>query len=132
MVAGRMSARDIPTREEFEANVKEHELTILHDDGIYRHIMMRRLDHNHQWYELISSPNLLTYNGDMGTFVFARNNQDMFQFFNADDGREINAHYWEEKISAYQPVGQRAFPRYRYVWSCYAIQYAIREYRRLT
>lgn len=126
-----MKTRDIPTREEFEQNIAEHELTILHDDDIYRHIRMRRPDHNHQWYELISSPNLLTYNGDMGTFVFARE-EDMFRFFNADEGREINPQYWREKLVAHEMAGNRGFPHCRYVWACYAIQHAIREYRRLT
>lgn len=78
-------------------DVGEHEMTVLHDDGLYRHLKFRAPDTGFYWFHLITSPGLLTIHGDMGTFVFARV-PDMFTFF--ETGRGINPGYWAEKVVA--------------------------------
>lgn len=82
------------TAEMFRVNTAEHELTILHDDGLYRHIYMGKPGTGFYRYELITWPGHLSVGGDMDHYVFARV-EDMFTFFR---GHEINPHYWAEKV----------------------------------
>ena len=67
------------TEETFLTDVSKHEITILKDDGIYRHLRFRTPTTNHQYFEIITWPGYLTFTGDMGCFVFARL-KDMFEF----------------------------------------------------
>lgn len=67
-------------------------MTILHEDGLYRHLRFRKPHTMHHWFDLITWPGNLTITGDMGTYTFARV-QDMFDFFTG----HINTDYWAEK-----------------------------------
>lgn len=81
----------------FRANTAYHQMTVLHDDGLYRHLRFRRPapGSSSYWFDLITWPGHLTVDGDCGTYTFART-EDMFQFFRRDHG--INPGYWSEKI----------------------------------
>lgn len=81
----------------FERDTADHEMTILHDDGLYRHIRFKAPTTGIYWYELLTSPGQLTIRGDMGTYVFSRV-EDMIGFFNQP---YINAGYWGEKLQAH-------------------------------
>jgi len=83
-------------KENFIKDVEEHKLKIIKDDGVYRHLLFKNQKRGAYWTEIITSPNLLTINGDMGTYVFSRLN-DMFEFFRNDE-LKINYHYWTEKL----------------------------------
>jgi hypothetical protein len=75
--------------------VRPHEMTVLHDDGLYRHLRFMSPDRSSYWFELITWPGCLTVRGDFGdAFTFARIT-DMFEFFR---GRQINPVYWSEKV----------------------------------
>lgn len=94
--------------ERFTRDTKDHQLTILHDNGLYRHLMFRQPDTGCYWFELITTPNSLTFQGDGTAFTFRRLH-DMFQFFRSsavwDAPRRVNAHYWAEKVvSQHAPV----------------------------
>jgi hypothetical protein len=83
--------RIIPTR--------PHEMTILHDDGLYRHLRFKSPDRSTYWFDLITWPGCLTVRGDFGngyTFACAT---DMFGFFrgNSHNG-SINPDYWAGKL----------------------------------
>lgn len=82
----------------YDADTAGHEMTVLLDQGLYRHLRFRRPEASEFWFEIITSPGLLTINGDMGTFTFSRL-EDMFQFFRRHDGG-INDYYWHEKLLA--------------------------------
>ena len=92
---------------EFLRDVSGHQMNVLHEDGIYRHIRFRRPGDSCYWFDLVTIPGKLIYTGDMGTFVFARL-EDMFEFFRTDreyaarKGHElcINSGYWAEKLLA--------------------------------
>lgn len=77
--------------------MRAHEMTILHDDGLYRHLRCKSPDHGTYWFELITVPGSLTFRGDGESFVFARI-QDMFDFFRSSRG--INPTYWSEKLTS--------------------------------
>src|SRR5690606_16251608 len=66
------------------------EFTVLHDEGLWRHLRYRAPRPGLYWFDIITSPGLLTFNGDTGTFVFSRL-PDMLEFFT---GQYINPGYW--------------------------------------
>lgn len=94
------------TKESFLQDVQNHKCEILHDCGVYRHVMFSDGTFNRKFY-LTTVPGSLLYTGDMGTFAFSRLH-DMFQFFVSDysDGRlDINPAYWHEKLIAVDKNG---------------------------
>ena len=93
-----MSAPDIATR--FARDTAEHELAVLHDDGLYRHLRFRRPDRNTYWFDLVTWPGNLAIKGDMGSFLFARE-RDMFDFMRRD---LPNPHYWAQKEQTGAPT----------------------------
>ena len=97
----------------FRADTEAHRLTILHDDGLYRHLRFKAEAGNFYWYDLITWPGTLTFHGDMGTYTFSRC-KDMLEFFRSkkgwpvDDQHRINPGYWAEKT----PNGGRGCEAY--------------------
>ncbi|GAA3958468.1 hypothetical protein GCM10023085_46100 [Actinomadura viridis] len=80
----------------FLPDVADHEMTVLHDDGLYRHLRFKAPGHGFSWFDLITWPWTLAFRGDMGGFMFSRV-EDMFQFFRHPG---INPNYWAEKTPA--------------------------------
>lgn len=96
------------TEASFLKDVATHEMQLLRDDGVYRHLRFKRPGTICMYFDLITWPGSLCYTGDMGTFVFTRL-RDMFEFFRTD--REyaqrrgdrqlfVNHGYWSEKLVA--------------------------------
>lgn len=86
---------------DFLKDVSSHELTILREDGLYRHLQFKRPGTRCMQFDLITWPGHLCYTGDMGTYVFQRI-EDMLEFFrrDCDDELPINPGYWSEKVLA--------------------------------
>lgn len=92
---------------EFLRNVAQHEMQIIRDEDVYRHLRFKQPGAINRYFDLLTWPGHLCYTGDMGTFVFTRI-KDMFEFFRTDreyakrDGRRlyINPDYWAEKLIA--------------------------------
>lgn len=101
------------TEARFLKDVAEHEMTVLRDDGIYRHVRFKKPDSSCYWFDLLTWPGALCYTGDMGTYVFRRL-EDMFEFFRTDrqykprDGKTlaINPGYWSEKVQSDSRFGR--------------------------
>lgn len=93
------------TQEQFLKDVATHEMHILHEDGVYRHIRFKRPGTGCMHFDLITYPGYLVYSGDIGCYVFSRLD-DMFEFFRSErkyktgDGLKINLGYWSEKLQA--------------------------------
>lgn len=88
------------TLDDFLKDIARHEIKIIRDDGLYRHIRFRQPTSLSYYFDLITWPGHLCYTGDMGTYVFTRI-EDMFDFFRDDSDREkigINPSYWSEKV----------------------------------
>lgn len=87
--------------ERFARETAEHEMTILHDDGLYRHIRFSAPESSAYWFELITTPGQLVFSGDGDAFVFRRLT-DMFVFFRSSSGwnpgTRIDETYWAEKL----------------------------------
>lgn len=85
--------------ERFAADTADHQMTVLHDDGLYRHLRFKSPRSSEYWFELATWPGCLAIRGDVGDGpVFARL-PDMFEFFRRRDGR-INPGYWAEKVTS--------------------------------
>lgn len=100
------------TQERFLRDVARHQMTVLRDDGLHRHVRFKEPGNSCYHFDLITWPGYLCYTGDMGTFVFRRID-DMFEFFGRDRayhasrGRKlaINLGYWGEKLVAVDANG---------------------------
>ena len=97
----------------FLRDVADHQMEIIHEDGVHRHIRFKAPGTSCYRFDLITWPGYLCYTGDMGTFVFERL-LDMFEFFRTDrehmrlrDGETlaINPDYWGEKLQAVERSG---------------------------
>ncbi|QGZ17166.1 hypothetical protein HYQ19_gp067 [Arthrobacter phage DrYang] len=96
----------------FNFDVKAGKLTLVHDQGLYRHITFRPRSGNFCWFDIITSPGQLTIRGDMGDYVFAREPDMLRDFFH----RNVNPSYWAEKVLAQDvnsPVREYSFDRFK-------------------
>lgn len=78
----------------FERDTANHEMTVLHDDGLYRHLRFRDPSSGFYWFDLVTWPGFLAFTGDMDGYVFTRV-EDMFAFFR---GHKVKPGYWSEKV----------------------------------
>lgn len=90
-------------RERFAREGADHKMTVLHNEGLYRHIRMKHPQRSEYWYELVTWPGNLVFRGDGTSFAFSRAT-DMFAFFahglRKDGTIDIEPQYWEEKITS--------------------------------
>ena len=86
-------------KETFLKDVANHRMTVIRDDGIYRHIRFGEPGTRCMQFDLLTWPGYLCYTGDMGAYVFFRV-EDMFDFFRGSD-LAINPWYWSEKVEAH-------------------------------
>ena len=87
-----------PTLEQFLNDVKNHELTIHQNNGVYRHLTFANPNDCDKYFNITTFPDYLIITGDMGALVFSRLH-DMFNFFRSND-LKINPGYWAEKIQS--------------------------------
>jgi hypothetical protein len=95
----------------FLSDVEQHEIQVLHDDGIYRHMRFKHPETSNLSFSIVTWPGHLAYTGDMGAYTFQRIH-DMFEFFRTDRKHAhssnsrgdkqlvINPSYWAEKVVA--------------------------------
>lgn len=83
---------------QFDEDIQRHQIKILMDSGVYRHIRYARPDSGMYRFDIITWPGYLAIAGDMGEYVFSRTH-DMFTFFRSDSHRP-NFSYWAEKCCA--------------------------------
>jgi len=81
----------------FLTDVADHEMTIVHESELFRHIGFRRRDSGFYSFNLMTWPGFLCISGDMGCYVFSRIT-DMFEFFRGTG--QIDYRYWAEKLQA--------------------------------
>jgi hypothetical protein len=96
------------TQAQFERDIATHEMTVVRDNGVDRHIRFRRPGTGAYWLDVLTWPGTLCIQGDMGTYVFSRI-EDMFEFFRerGNDPKKlyINPGYWCEKLQAVNSDG---------------------------
>lgn len=113
--------------EHFAADTANHQLTVLHDSGLYRHLRCKAPRTNAYWFDITTWPGHLAITGDMGSFTFARE-RDMLPFFRSKYG--INPHYWAQKEQSGARTKEYSEARFREaVW--YRVQQEVDMYRGL-
>lgn len=88
----------------FIRDVSSHQLSVIRDEGLYRHLCFSRPNSRAYSFDIITWPGYLTITGDMGTWTFSRIT-DMFEFFTdghfgARSSFQTNPSYWSEKFEA--------------------------------
>lgn len=93
----------------FKDDTARHQLTVLKDDGLYRHLRFKKAgsSYSEYWFDLVTWPGTLVIRGDVQGYMFSRL-PDMFEFFRADRRWGINPHYWAEKLEG----GRRSAQEY--------------------
>lgn len=89
--------KESEVKAQFEKDVAAHELTVLLDQGVYRHLRYGKPGTGIDSFHIVTYPGGLLFRGDRGDYVFERL-QDMFEFFRGKGG--INPSYWGEKVTA--------------------------------
>ncbi|MGW7329684.1 hypothetical protein ACWGIU_14040 [Streptomyces sp. NPDC054840] len=81
----------------FAEDTANHRMTVLHEDGLYRHLRFRQPQHNSYWFDLVTWPGVLHIRGDYSrdSYTFTRD-VDMFELFRDKGG--IDPHYWGQKL----------------------------------
>lgn len=85
--------------EQFLSEVDGHEMTVLHEDGLHRHLRFARPGTSMWHFDLVTWPGYLAMVGDIGDGYIFRSTDDMLAFF--DHGQAdgwINPGYWGEKL----------------------------------
>jgi hypothetical protein len=87
----------------FARETAGHQMTTLHEDGLYRHLRFMSPDGSGYRFDLITWPNRLTFHGEPGTYVFSVwPTEDMFNLFrDSSVGEQPNFGYWHEKAVAW-------------------------------
>ncbi len=99
------------TQQRFERDVAQHQITVVRDNGVDRHVKFSKPDSSTYWFEILTWPGALCIRGDCGTYVFSRI-RDMFEFFRTTPERtkegelHINPQYWMEKLEAVSKDGR--------------------------
>ncbi|WP_051818882.1 hypothetical protein [Streptomyces sp. NRRL S-1813] len=90
--------REQSIAERFRRDSARHQMTVLHEDGLYRHLRFSSnpSGYSEYWFDIVTWPGSLAIRGDIDGYMFSRT-RDMFEFFRADRRWGINAHYWAEK-----------------------------------
>ena len=85
---------------QFIGYAKTHELKVLHDEGLYRHLRFRSPGTSIGSFDLITVPGRLFIEGDLGGGWSFTREEDMLPWFNngLDRAGQINPGYWWEKM----------------------------------
>ena len=90
---------------DFKRDTATHEMSILKDEGLYRHLRFKRPGSYTFCFDIVTWPGYLSITGDMGCYVFSRI-EDMIYFFS---GEHINPYYWSEKMQAVNTKGSNTY-----------------------
>jgi len=98
----------------FLADTAGHQLRILLEMDSYLHLRMANPTDNNAWFEVLCAPNLLVYNGDMGSFTWTRRGNPFDLFAHREPSAQAKAagatlyenfDYWAEKLAAVDSTG---------------------------
>lgn len=95
------------TKEEFLRCVQNHQMEVLLDNGVYRHLQFKAPETGNRLFHLVTFPGRLVCCGDMGSYLFERT-EDMFKFFRREE-LSVNLGYWSEKVDAQDRDGVTEF-----------------------
>lgn len=85
-------------RIQFENETTEHRMTVLHDDGVYRHLRFAKPSTGMWSWSIVTWPGHLAIAGDIGDGWSFSREHDMVNFFARGLGHGIDFRYWWEKM----------------------------------
>ncbi|MBT2484822.1 MULTISPECIES: hypothetical protein [unclassified Microbacterium] len=86
-------------RRQFISETQRHEMRVLHDEGLYRHLRFQAPGTGIWHWDLITWPGSLAIRGDIGEGHIFTRVDDMLRFFDhGQHAHQINADYWAEKL----------------------------------
>lgn len=92
------------TRARFEVETKNHQMKVLRNDGVYRHLRFMDPKNSSYWFEVHTGPHFLLFRGDGDSYVFSNGDQDMFRSFRQNIYKDGSLHpdpgYWTQKLSS--------------------------------
>lgn len=102
-------------RKQFESETTEHRMTVLHDDGVYRHLRFAKPGTGMWSWSIVTWPGHLAVSGDIGDgWMFQREN-DMLGFFGRNGHTAgINPSYWSEKLPTHMRDAAKHFTAERF------------------
>lgn len=91
------------TANRFTREIAHHTMTVLSDNGLYRHLRFAAQDGSGYRFDLVTWPNRLAFQGEPGTYVFSVwPTEDLFRVFRESSiGDQPNLGYWHEKLIAW-------------------------------
>lgn len=87
------------SHQRFRNDVRNHQMTIVRDDGLHRHLTFKQPGTFNRHFHITTWPGYLCISGDMDCYVFSRL-PDMFDFHRLPAGRDPDFEYWAEKVQA--------------------------------
>lgn len=96
-----ITTRELPyaaARRQFASETTEHQMTVIHDDGLYRHLRFAKPGTSIWSFELVTWPGNLAITGDIGNGWSFSREADMIRFFAPSSKVDINPSYWWEKM----------------------------------
>lgn len=85
----------------FARETAGHEMRVLHEDGLYRHLVFADPAGGFYRFDIITWPHNLFLRGDGFSFGFSIwPTEDMFDLFRESSASGINPGYWQEKVTA--------------------------------
>lgn len=99
----------------FARETANHEMTVLFEQGLYRHLRFEAPDGSGYRFDLHTSPNRLMFHGEVGTYVFSVwPTADLFEVFRGSSiGDQPNFGYWNDKLAAWnEPAIQFSTERF--------------------
>lgn len=90
--------------ERFPRETVGFEMTVLHEQGLYRHLRFARKGGSYceYWFDVITTPHALIFKGDGESYVFSVHpTVDLFDLFRRTaKPAAINPGYWSEKLTS--------------------------------
>ncbi|MFP3986954.1 hypothetical protein U9R90_05505 [Streptomyces sp. E11-3] len=99
----------------FARDTAGHAMTVLFEQGLYRHLRFEATDGRGYRFDLHTSPNRLMFHGEVGTYVFSVwPTADLFKVFSESSVSDRpNFGYWNEKLVAWsEPAIQFSTERF--------------------
>lgn len=108
----------------FQTNSAGHELTVLHEQGLYRHIRMARPSSRAESWDIVTWPGHLATSGDIADGLTFSRDPDMIEFFApeaidhnyfSDGAPSIDFRYWAQKLQGDQRQGILAYKHENFI-----------------
>lgn len=106
--------------QDFLRNTEKHELAVIKEDGLYRHLRMGEPGRSSWSWSIMTWPGYLAIHGDVADGFCFRRLEDMIEFFEPDPRElgpnsqgmpQIDYRYWAEKLTGHRSEEVKVYSR---------------------